>query len=188
MDEPLYDISRVNPRIILDIKYATADNFVGKPVYTCAKAYLRKSVALKLDHVQQKLEKKGLGLKIWDAYRPFYVQQLLWDIVPDERYVADPKKGSVHNRGAAVDLTLVDAQGCELAMPTAFDDFTKKAHHDYEDLPQEVLANRKLLIAVMVAEGFTPLATEWWHYNDSAAEAYPLSSTTFEELAAQDPS
>ncbi len=188
MDEPLYDLSRVNPRIILDIKYATADNFLGKPVYTMAKAYLRKSVAQKLNRVQEALEKRGLGLKIWDAYRPLPVQQILWNSVPDERYVADPKKGSVHNRGAAVDLTLVDSKGNELVMPTAFDDFTRKAHLDYEDLPEVVLVNRELLIAAMVAEGFAPLATEWWHYNAQEPERYPLMSKTFEELAAlEDP-
>lgn len=188
MNEPLYDLSLMNPRIILDIKYATADNFVGKPVYTLAKAYLRKSVAEKLSRVQEALEKRGLGLKIWDAYRPLPVQQILWDLVPDERYVADPKKGSVHNRGAAVDVTLVNAQGEELAMPTIFDDFTEKAHLDCEDLPQEVLANREILIAAMVAEGFSPLATEWWHFNDPEAESYSLLSMPFEELALEDPS
>ena len=182
MEEPLIDLSSVNPRIILDIKYATADNFVGKPVYTLPKAYLRKTVAQKLNRVQQELEKNGLGLKVWDAYRPLPAQQILWDIVPDERYVADPKKGSVHNRGAAVDLTLVDAQGNELVMPTGFDDFTEKAHHDYKDLPDEVLVNRDILLTYMVAQGFTPFATEWWHFNDLEAESYPLLSTTFEEL------
>lgn len=183
-EEPFCDMSYVNPRIILDIKYATADNFVGKALYTLPKAYLRKSIALKLDRVQQALEKSGLGLKIWDAYRPLPVQQLMWNNFPDERYVADPIKGSAHNRGAAVDLTLVDAQGNELAMPTAFDDFTEKAHIAYEDLQQEVVANRELLIANMVKEGFVPLATEWWHFTVEHAEVHPLSSMTFEELVA----
>ncbi len=187
-EEPLQDMSKVNPRIMLDIKYAKADNFVGTALYTIPKAYLRTSVALKLDRVQQALEKTGLGLKIWDAYRPLPVQQLMWNSIPDERYVAEPKKGSAHNRGAAVDLTLVDLHGNELAMPTAFDDFTEKAHIAYEDLQQEILTNRELLIAHMVREGFVPLATEWWHFTVDNAELYPLSSMTFEELAAfQDP-
>jgi len=183
MDEPLIDLSLVNPRIILDIKYATSDNFVGKPVYTLAKAYLRESVAEKLNRVQEGLERNGLGLKVWDAYRPLPVQQTFWDMVPDERYVADPQKGSVHNRGAAVDLTLIDADGNELAMPTGFDDFTQKAHHGYKELSDEVIFHRDLLLTAMVAQGFTPFATEWWHYNDANVDSYSLLSTTFEELA-----
>lgn len=175
-------MSRINSRILLDIKYATADNFLGKPLYSQAKAYLRKSVAQKLNRVQQALEKQGLGLKIWDAYRPLSVQYKLWELVPDERYVADPQKGSAHNRGAAVDVTLVDAQGHELAMPTAFDDFTERAHLDYIDLPFEVRAHRALLMDAMRAQGFEPLKTEWWHYNDSDAESFELLSTSFEEL------
>ncbi len=103
-------------------------------------------------------------------------------MVPDERYVGHPQKGSVHNRGAAVDLTLVDAEGQELAMPTGFDDFTEKAHLDYRDLSDKVLAHRELLLSSMVAQGFTPFITEWWHYNDADAASYPLLSTTFEEL------
>lgn len=187
MEEPLYDISQVSPRIILDIKYATADNFLGKSVYSVAKAYLRRSVALKLHEVQGELERMGLGLKVWDAYRPLPVQHILWSHVPDERYVADPQKGSCHNRGAAVDLTLVDAQGRELPMPTHFDDFTEKAHLDCEDLPQEILSNRELLISVMVRGGFTPMPTEWWHFNDNHAEQYSILSTSFEQLALQGP-
>lgn len=183
-EEPFCDLSEVSPRIILDIKYATADNFVGIALYAIPKAYLRKSVALKLDSVQRDLEQKGFGLKVWDAYRPLSIQQCLWNILPDERYVAHPDKGSAHNRGAAVDLTLVDIQGNELEMPTSFDDFTEKAHISYERLQQNVLANRELLIANMVKAGFIPLPTEWWHFNDENAEMYPLSSMTFEELVA----
>ncbi len=180
----LVDISTINPRIILDIKYATSDNFVGKPVYTAAKAYLETKVAKKLDDAQRLLETKGLGLKVWDAYRPLPVQQVLWDLVPDPRYVADPKVGSVHNRAAAVDVTLVDAQGNELAMPTEFDDFSERAHLSYEDLSAEVLKNRELLLATMTSVGFEPFETEWWHYNARNAEQYPLLSTTFDELQA----
>ncbi len=180
----LVDISSINPRIILDIKYATEDNFVGKPVYTMAKAYAQKEVADKLSKAQEILEGQGLGLKIWDAYRPLPVQQVLWDLVPDARYVADPKVGSVHNRGAAVDVTLVDKQGNELVMPTGFDDFSEKAHLDYDQLSDEVLSNRELLMATMVAVGFEPFATEWWHYNASDAEQYPLLAISFEELQA----
>jgi len=182
MEDLLYNISVINARIILDMKYATSDNFLRRSLYSRAKAYARKTVAFKLDRVQKELEKRGLGLKIWDAYRPLPVQQELWNMMPDERYVADPKKGSAHNRGAAVDVTLVDSYGNELAMPTAFDDFSERAHLDYMDLPEDVLAHRALLVQAMKDQGFVPLKTEWWHYSDTEAEAYKLLSISFEEL------
>ncbi len=178
----LVDIRTINPRIVLDIKYATSDNFVSKPVYTAAKAYLQQAVAGKLDRVQRDLEKQSLGLKIWDAYRPLSVQKQLWSLVPDERYVADPAKGSSHNRGAAVDVTLVDAFGGELFMPTGFDDFSEKAHYDYQELTQEQLHNRTLLAESMERQGFVSLPTEWWHFSDPDVRTYPLLDISFEEL------
>lgn len=178
----LINIHSVNPRILLDIKYATHDNFVGCAVYTHSLAFAVQEVAHKLDQAQLLLEELGLGLKIWDAYRPLPVQHILWDKVPDPRYVADPKKGSVHNRGAAVDVTLVDSSGVELVMPTGFDDFTERAHLDFADLSDEILHNRELLVATMTSVGFKPFATEWWHYDDLNAEEYPLCSSSFEEL------
>lgn len=181
-DNTLIDIHELNPRILLDIKYATADNFVGKAVYGTAHAYLCEPVAHKLDRVQQYLEKQGLGLKVWDAYRPVRVQRELWAIVPDERYVAHPDKGSNHNRGAAVDVTLVDAAGNELSMPTGFDDFTERAHHTYQDLNPEQIKNRAFLCDTMIAYGFKPLETEWWHFNDNDAHLYAWLDIPFEEL------
>lgn len=181
-DKNLIDIHALNPRILLDIKYATADNFVAKAVYGTAHAYLRESVAHKLDHVQQYLERQGLGLKVWDAYRPVSVQRALWAIVPDERYVAHPDKGSNHNRGAAVDLTLVDAAGNELSMPTAFDDFTERAHYSYQNLDPEQIKNRAFLCDIMMAHGFQPLETEWWHFNDTDAHLYTVLDIPFEEI------
>ncbi len=178
----LIDISTLNPHILLDIKYATDDNFVGKAVYGRAKAYLREEVARKLDKVQQYLEKQGLGLKVWDAYRPVEVQRALWAIVPDERYVAHPDKGSNHNRGAAVDVTLVNEAGNELAMPTGFDDFTERAHYSYHDLDAEQIKNRAFLCAIMTAHGFQPIETEWWHFNDENASQYSVLNIPFEKL------
>ncbi len=179
----LVDIRTVNPKIVLDIKYATEDNFVGCSIYSQAKAFLRSEVAAKLDKVQRTLELEGLGLKIWDAYRPHSVQRTLWSIVPDERYVADPEKGSSHNRGAAVDVTLVNSTGEELEMPTKFDDFSVKAHRSFVDMSSEALKNREILASVMIAHGFTPLETEWWHFNDEACATYPLLDISFEELS-----
>lgn len=178
----LVEICRINPTIKLDIRYATENNFVARKLYTHARAFLHAQVAAKLDNVQKDLESRGLGLLVWDAYRPLPVQKTLWDMVPDERYVADPAKGSAHNRGAAVDVTLIDAQGHQLAMPTDFDDFSTKAHYSYDDLPANVLSNRALLRSVMGAHGFDSLATEWWHFSDSDLETYPILSVPFNQL------
>jgi D-alanyl-D-alanine dipeptidase len=179
----LVDLSTLNATFHLDIRYATPNNFMGKVLYSHARAFLQEPVAHKLNRVQKELEKRALRLKIWDAYRPLSVQKMLWSEVPDERYVANPDTGSSHNRGAAIDLTLVDAQGNELFMPTGFDDFTDKAHSTYQDLEPEQLANREILHSCMVAEGFIPLETEWWHFNDSHAQDYPILDISFEEIA-----
>lgn len=181
-DSDLVNIQSINSRILIDIRYATPNNFVGRPVYSCAKCFLRRKVALKLDLIQKQLEKIGLGLKLWDGYRPFSVQKIFWKVFPDERYVASPYKGSRHNRGAAVDLTLVDKEGKELRMPTDFDDFTLKAHRDYQRLPKDVIYNRLLLENVMSEQGFIPLPTEWWHFDDPDGEKYPIEDRPLEEL------
>jgi D-alanyl-D-alanine dipeptidase len=178
----LVDIQIINPNILLDIRYATENNFTKRKIYNNAKCYLRQSVALKLDKIQKELEIKGLGLKIWDGYRPLSAQRLLWDIVKDEKYVADPNKGSKHNRGSAIDLTLVDKFGKELPMPTGFDDFTEKAHLSYKDLPKAIIANRDLLQNIMLKYGFIPQKYEWWHFDDQDWEKYPLLDIDFNDL------
>jgi zinc D-Ala-D-Ala dipeptidase len=179
----LVDIRDVNPRIRLDIRYATANNFTGARVYDEARCFLRPDVAQRLSQVQRDLERQGLGLKVYDCYRPLSVQKKFWALVPDERYVADPAKGSRHNRGAAVDLTLVDARGRELPMPTGYDDFTEKAHRDAKDLPAETIRNREILEKAMVRRGFVPLPTEWWHFDAAGWEKYPVMDVPFGELA-----
>jgi zinc D-Ala-D-Ala dipeptidase len=181
-DFDLVNVQSINPRILIDIRYATSNNFIGKPVYSCAKCFLRRKVAMKLDLIQKKLEKIGLGLKLWDGYRPLSVQKIFWETFPDERYVASPSRGSRHNRGAAVDLTLVDKEGKELRMPTDFDDFSLKAHRDYERLPKDVLYNRLLLENIMAEQGFIPLPTEWWHFDDADGEKYPIEDRPLEDL------
>jgi len=172
----LVDISTINPRIILDIRYATTNNFTKQKIYDSPKCYARKHVALKLDAVQKELEKQvpRLGLKIWDVYRPLSAQKKMWAVMPDQRYVMPPEKGSRHNRGCAVDLTLVDKNGNELEMPTEFDTFTKQAHRDYMDLPSHVIKNRQLLEDVMVKHGFVGMPTEWWHFDDVDWKKYDL--------------
>ena len=170
----LVPIQGVNPHIRLDIRYATTNNFTHRQVYDRATCYLQAEAAQKLGEVQKDLESLGLGLKVYDCYRPLSVQKNFWALVPDERYVADPAKGSRHNRGAAVDLTLVDAGGRELPMPTPFDDFTEKAHRDYRNLPSGVLRNRDTLEKAMTRRGFIPLPTEWWHFDFAGWEKYPV--------------
>ncbi len=161
----LLDIDHFIPSIVLDIKYATTDNFTEKQLYPYPKAYLRYPAAVALRNVQKELNEAGLGLKVWDAYRPYAITVLMWDYVQDPRYVADPRNGSRHNRGCAVDVTLIDIEtGDELPMPTAYDDFTEKAHLDYDYLPDEVLANRALLIEVMQRHGFDPLPSYHGHF------------------------
>ncbi len=178
----LVDIATVNPRIYRDIRYATENNFTRQKVYERAVCYLRPAVAEKLSRVQQELERSGLGLKVYDCYRPHSVQRRFWELMPDERYVADPAQGSNHNRGAAVDLTLVDSQGRELPMPSEFDDFTDRAHHSNADVSETVKANRERLQRVMVKNGFLPLPTEWWHYDDNECARYPILDVSFSQL------
>lgn len=181
----LVEIQQVSPGIRLDIRYATPNNFTGRAVYQEARCFLRPETARKLADVQKDLERSGLGLKVYDCYRPLSIQRRFWELVPDERYVANPAKGSRHNRGAAVDLTLVDARGKELPMPTPYDDFTKRAHRDFCDLPPEALRNRETLERVMVKHGFIPLPTEWWHFDDTAWEKYGILDLDFTSLRAR---
>jgi zinc D-Ala-D-Ala dipeptidase len=161
----LVDVLSINPTIALDIRYASDNNFTHHTLYPVARCLLRRVVAESLNAVQNELRPLGLGVKVFDGYRPLSIQKKLWAAVPDDRYVANPSKGSRHNRGAAVDLTLVDSKGRQLEMPTPFDDFTERAHCDYLDLPDTVLKNRALLERVMLHHGFLTMRTEWWHFD-----------------------
>ena len=182
----LVDVTRLAGGIAVELRYATANNFTRHVVYSpSARCYLRAPVAARLAAVHRLLQARGLGLKVYDCYRPRSAQQILWDLVPDERYVASPKSGSRHNRGAAVDLTLVDKHGRELPMPTPYDDFTQKAHRDYRDLPAAALRNRETLARAMGEQGFLPLPTEWWHFDDPDSARYPLTDIGFDELLAK---
>lgn len=171
---PLVDAAAAIPGLKLDIRYATKNNFTGRALYGAPRCLLRPAVVERLARAQQAAAAQGLSLKVFDCYRPLAVQRAMWTLVPDERYVADPAKGSRHNRGAAVDLTLVDGNGREVAMPTAFDDFSAKAHRDYEDLPAATLANRAVLERIMQDAGFSGLATEWWHFDADGWERYEI--------------
>ncbi|MFN2261165.1 MAG: M15 family metallopeptidase, partial [Psychroflexus sp.] len=157
-----------------DIHYATTNNFIGKVIYPTADAFARKAVADALQQIQDTLETQNLGLKIFDAYRPYDATVKFYKSVEDTTYVASPYSGSRHNRGCAVDLTLVDLDtGKALEMPTEYDNFTEKAHPDFMDLPQDILDNRKLLIDVMQSHGFKVYPYEWWHFDFVGWEEYP---------------
>jgi D-alanyl-D-alanine dipeptidase len=165
------------PFIVLDLRYATTNNFMHQRMYSpkTNDTYLRLPAAKALLKVQQELNKKGLGLKIFDAYRPYSVTKKFWELVHDERYVANPKKGSGHNRGIAVDLTIIDLKtDKELNMGTGFDNFTDSAHQDFAALPKDVLANRQMLKETMEKYGFNLLATEWWHYSWPNPEKFEI--------------
>lgn len=169
--------------LVTDFKYATHNNFTNKILYKKPEAYLRLPAAIALGKVNMELMKEGYCLKVFDAYRPYSVTKKMWEIVSDERYTANPAKGSGHNRGIAVDVTIIHlATGEELQMPTPYDDFTEKAHHDYMDLPAEIIANRKRLRDVMEKYGFVALETEWWHYSLPNPTNYDVMDLSFKQL------
>jgi D-alanyl-D-alanine dipeptidase len=172
MDQ-LVDVQSFIPQIQVELKYATPDNFTGQVVYNFQQCLLLKETALRLRDIQEELESMKLGLKIWDGFRPISAQWKFWELVPDPRYVADPREGGRHTRGTTVDLTLVTKEGKELPMPSAFDDFSEKAHQDYMGATQEEIANRELLRAVMEKHGFVGVSGEWWHFDLIGWENYP---------------
>jgi len=181
-DARLIDIHQLNPNIVLDMRYATENNFLKRKVYPVARCVLRGAAARRLVQVQQELEKKGLGLKVYDCYRPLSVQKLMWQIKPDPNYVANPAKGSRHNRGAAVDLTLVDRNGKELEMPSGFDDFTERANRNYSGASTQAKKNRQLLEDAMKKYGFIALPTEWWHFDAPDWDNYAILDVKFGEI------
>ena len=180
----LIDLQKFIPGISLDIRYAGTNNFSKKVVYTSAKAYLRLPAAEALKSVEEELAKQNLGLRVFDAYRPYAATLRFYELIKDTNFVAAPWKGSVHNRGCAVDVTLIDLKtGKELKMPTEFDDFSGKASPAYQDLPADVIMNRKLLIVVMSEHGFTVHHSEWWHFNFKDYMQFELLDISFEELS-----
>lgn len=165
-DKRLVDLARAVPGVALDVRYATANNFMHEVLYPVARAFLRAPAASALADVQRELAPLGLGLKIFDGYRPYRVTERMWEPIRNPDFVADPAKGSRHNRGAAVDLTLIDlSTGAELPMPTPYDDFTSRARQDFLNLPPAVLTNRARLRDAMMRHGFAPLPSEWWHFD-----------------------
>lgn len=179
---PLVELKKISPRIICDIVYATERNFTGLAVYPKPCCFLQSSVAIRLHKVQQNLEFRGLGLKIFDGYRPLSVQKIFWEICPDPTRVANPATGSKHNRGAAVDVTLVDPSGQELLMPSGYDEFTERANRAYHQGSLKALHHRQILQDAMELEGFIALPEEWWHFDDPDWERYPILDISFDDL------
>lgn len=173
------EISDLDRSIAIDIKYATTNNFTKSKIYDCPRCFLRPDAARAIAAAHKTLKANGLGLKMFDCYRPRPYQQRLWDKVPNPDYVTPPAKGSMHSRGAAVDLTIVDKNGNELDMGTPYDFFGQKAHSDFTDLPEKVLQNRRLLKKTMEAVGFRGIRTEWWHFSFGKKE-FELSSVLWD--------
>jgi len=181
----LIELKSIIPHIQYDLKYATKDNFTGVQLYpTITKhTYLRNDPAIALAKAAKELEEKGLGIWVWDAYRPYHVTVKFWNLIKDERYVAHPAKGSGHNRGIAIDMTLYDLKtGAFLDMPTTFDDFSEKAHHGFEGISSTQKANRELLRVIMEKYGFIKFQTEWWHYYWPNGEQYDVLDFSFNQI------
>ena len=177
----LNDTSFVNLKdyskdFVYDMKYATSDNFLKAKVYDCAECFLRLKTVKAMIEANCQFKKKGYKIKIFDCYRPLDIQKRMWKIVPNPSYVADPSKGSIHNRGGAVDITLVDFNGKAIDMGTTFDFFGIEASHNYQNLAQEIKSNRQLLKTIMVQNGFNSFDSEWWHYNLKSALNDPVSN------------
>jgi D-alanyl-D-alanine dipeptidase len=182
----LVELTTLDKTIKLDVRYATVNNFVGKIVYSEARAFLQKPAAKAVLRVHKKLEKQGLGLVIFDGYRPWSVTKLFWEVTPEDKrkFVANPAKGSKHNRGCAVDLSLYDLKTGELLpMPSGYDEFSERAAPNYSGGTEQERANRDLLRKLMEAEGFTVNANEWWHFDYKDWEKYAIYDISFAEAS-----
>jgi zinc D-Ala-D-Ala dipeptidase len=182
----LLELVTLDPSIKLDLRYATANNFTGHILYDNARAFLAVAAAQALVRASKNARADGYGLTIFDAYRPWRVTKKLWDATPrgpKKNYVANPKKGSKHNRGCAVDLSLHDLKtGTLVEMPSGFDDFSEKAHRDYMGAGEIANANRSRLQSYMEAEGFVGLSNEWWHFDFTGWQNYPVLDIPFSQI------
>jgi len=181
----LVELTRLDPTIKLDIRYATTNNFLGRRVYKQQRAFLQRPAAEALVRVNQALRKQGYGLVVFDGYRPWAVTKVFWDATPADKkiFVADPSKGSRHNRGCAVDLSLFDLHtGVEVQMPSDYDEMTERAHVNYECATPEKRRLRELLRAAMTTEGFAVYEPEWWHYDYKDWKEYPIQDVKFSQI------
>jgi D-alanyl-D-alanine dipeptidase len=184
----LAELVKLDPTIKLDIRYATRNNFLGRPVYKQARAFLQRPAAEALVRINQKLRKQGFGLVVFDGYRPWSVTKTFWDATPEDKkiFVADPSKGSRHNRGCAVDLSMFDlTTGKLVRMPSEYDEMTERAHINYECAPPEAKRLRGILRAAMESEGFAVYEPEWWHYDFKDWKEYPILNLPFSNIRAK---
>ena len=179
-DTTFVNLKDYSQDFVYDMKYATTDNFLKAKVYDCEACFLRLKTVTALVEVNKKFMKRGLRIKIFDCYRPLDIQKKMWKIVSNPEYVANPAKGSIHNRGGAVDITLVDATGKELNMGTSFDFFGIEASHNYPDVSLEVKKNRILIKTLMTSNGFNSFDSEWWHYNLKSGLKDKISNAKWE--------
>jgi len=181
----LVDLVEVSDSIEFEIRYATNNNFLGEPVYEEARAFLEASAANALKRVSRKVLTKGYGLLVYDAYRPWFVTKIFWDATPKEQreFVSDPAKGSIHNRGCAVDLTLYDRKtGAAVAMPSGYDEMTPRAYADYDGASADEKEHRAILREAMESEGFIQRPNEWWHYDYKDWQKYAIANLPFESI------
>ncbi len=171
---PLVDVGARAPDLLLDMRYATPDNFLGRAVYNAPRCLLAEGAADRLLEAEMALRAEGYRLVVWDCYRPRSVQYAMWEILPDPTYVADPATGSRHNRGMAVDVGLRALDGSEIPLPTDHDDFSPTAHRNATDLPPAAIESRERLQRIMTAAGWIPLQSEWWHFDAPGWEDQPL--------------
>jgi len=181
----LVELIKLDPTIRLDIRYATANNFLGRAVYTEARAFLQRPAAEALVRANRALRKQGYGLIIHDGYRPWAVTKIFWDATPEDKkeFVADPAKGSRHNRGCAVDLSMVELKtGKVVEMPSAYDEMSERSHINYAGGSNESRRLREILRAAMEGEGFAVYEPEWWHYDYEDWKLYPILDRPFADL------
>ena len=181
----MMELKQLVPNIKYDLAYAQKSNFTKHRLYSkgLKSTYLRKEPALALAKIAEELADKGLGILVWDAYRPYSVTERFWKLIHDERYVANPIKGSGHNRGIAIDMTLYElSSGTLIDMPTGFDDFSEIAHHGYQNISEINIKNREILKEVMEKNGFIKFETEWWHYSWPSPSKYDVLNIPFSKL------
>nr|WP_245576082.1 M15 family metallopeptidase [Flavobacterium frigidarium] len=179
-DTTFVNLKDYSSDFIYDMRYATDNNFLKAQVYDCAECLIRYKTVKALIKANNAFIRKGFQIKLYDCYRPLDIQKRMWTIVPNPKYVADPSKGSIHNRGGAVDITLVNLDGEAVPMGTDFDFFGIEASHKYINLPTDVISNRKFLKKIMAASGFQSFDSEWWHYNLKSALKDPVSNAKWD--------
>jgi zinc D-Ala-D-Ala dipeptidase len=185
-EKELIDLEKFVPGIVLDIRYATTNNFTNEKIYNLAKAYARRPVAESLKKIQEELKPQGLGIKIFDGYRPYKATVKFYEVYRDTTYVASPYRGSRHNRGCALDLTIIDLKtGQELKMPTEYDSFKKEAWPSTPVADPTIKKNRDLLITTMEKHGFRVNGSEWWHFDFRGWKNFEVMDIDFEELEKQ---